>query len=102
VRADGQLSSKNHVRDLLSNLCEDLGLTTNSAISHSTMFGEILSLFSLTLTNPQSLLDTRYLVDTMFDRCRDPRVARGLGCDEISALKLLPLHLCTLSMLRHP
>jgi pyrroloquinoline quinone (PQQ) biosynthesis protein C len=73
------LPNKRHVRDLASNLCEELGLTVESAVPHSAMYREMLGHFDLTLEDARPLLGTRRLIDVMFDHCRDPRVARGLG-----------------------
>jgi pyrroloquinoline-quinone synthase len=73
------LPGRHHVRDLASNLCEELGLTVESSVPHSTMYREMLRHFDLTLEDAQPLLGTRRLIDVMFDHCRDPRVARGLG-----------------------
>jgi pyrroloquinoline-quinone synthase len=84
------LPERHQVRDMAANLCEELGLTEESKIPHSTLYREMLKHFNLSLDDAQPSLGTRRLIDTMFDHCRDPRVARGLGALCLGGEALVP------------
>jgi pyrroloquinoline-quinone synthase len=84
------LPSSGHVLRLANNLCEELGLTAESTTPHSTVYRSMLGHFNLTLDGVRPLLGTRRLIDTMFDHCRDPNVARGLGALCLGAEALVP------------
>jgi pyrroloquinoline-quinone synthase len=86
----GNLPNNSDVQRLASNLCEELGLTDASTTPHSTLYRNMLGHFDLTLDGARPLLGTRRLIDTMFDHCRDPKVARGLGALCLGAEALVP------------
>lgn len=84
------LPSNVQVLKLAENLCEELGLTGDSSTPHSVIYRDMLANFGLTLEGARPLLGTRRLIDTMFDHCRDPQVARGLGALCLGAEALVP------------
>lgn len=84
------LPSNGQVLKLAENLCEELGLTGDSPTPHSIIYRDMLSHFGLSLEGARPLLGTRRLIDTMFDHCRDPKVARGLGALCLGAEALVP------------
>lgn len=84
------LPNQGHVLSLARNLCEELGLMEHSAIPHSAIYRTMLDHFGLTLDGARPFLGTRRLIDTMFDHCRDPKVARGLGALCLGAEALVP------------
>lgn len=84
------LPSNGHVLRLASNLWEELGLGTENAVPHSTMYRTMLGHFNVTLDGARPLLGTRRLIDTMFDHCRHPNAARGLGALCLGAEALVP------------
>jgi pyrroloquinoline quinone (PQQ) biosynthesis protein C len=50
----------------------------------------MLNHFGLAMDGQRPLPGTRRLIDAMFDHCRDPRVARGLGALCLGAEALVP------------
>lgn len=86
----GNLEENRHVEMLAENLCEELGLTVESDIPHSRLYRDMLAEFDLSLEEQKPSLGTRRLIDTMFDHCRDRRVARGLGALCLGAEALVP------------
>jgi pyrroloquinoline quinone (PQQ) biosynthesis protein C len=84
------LPANKQVLDLASNLCEELGLTDDSATPHSIIYYRMLNHFGLDMEGQRPLPGTRRLIDAMFDHCRDPRVARGLGALCLGAEALVP------------
>lgn len=84
------LPSNTHVLRLATNLWEELGLAAEAAIPHSAVYRAMLGHFNLTLDGARPLLGTRRLVDTMFDHCRHPNAARGLGALCLGAEALVP------------
>lgn len=85
------LPSGAQVQALAENLCEELGLTEDSATPHSVIYRDMLKDFGLTLEGERPLLGTRRLIDTMFDHCRDVNAARGLGALCLGAEALVPI-----------
>ena len=86
----GNLEENRHVELLAANLCEELGLTDESDIPHSRLYRDMLARFDLSLEQKKPSLGTRRLIDSMFDHCRDRRVARGLGALCLGAEALVP------------
>jgi pyrroloquinoline quinone (PQQ) biosynthesis protein C len=86
----GNLPSNDQVLQLAENLCEELGLTPDSETPHSTLYRDMLKAFDLTLEGARPLVGTRRLIDTMFDHCRHPNSARGLGALCLGAEALVP------------
>ncbi|MCR6480865.1 iron-containing redox enzyme family protein [Variovorax sp. ZS18.2.2] len=84
------LPSNTQVSRLAENLCEELGLTEDSATPHSVLYRNMLIHFELSQEGQRPLLGTRRLIDTMFDHCRDANVARGLGALCLGAEALVP------------
>ncbi|HEV7372757.1 iron-containing redox enzyme family protein [Arenibaculum sp.] len=86
----GNLPRNDYVLKVASNLVEELGLAEDSPTQHSTMYREMLAHFGLSREGAKPLLGTRRLIDTMFDHCRDPKPARGLGALCLGAEMLVP------------
>lgn len=84
------LPSGDQVIKLAENLCEELGLTEDSGTPHSIIYREMLQHFGLSLSEATPTLGTLRLIDTMFDHCRDPKSARGLGALCLGAEALVP------------
>ncbi len=85
------LDSNDHVQALMENLCEELGLTSDSPTPHSTIYKSMLHRFGLSLENaPPPLPGTTALIQTMSDHCRAPNSAKGLGALCLGAEALVP------------
>jgi pyrroloquinoline quinone (PQQ) biosynthesis protein C len=84
------LPGNQQVIDLAGNLCEELGLTDDSVTPHSALYRRMLEHFGVAHDQQGPLPGTRRLIDTMFDHCRDTRVARGLGALCLGAEALVP------------
>jgi pyrroloquinoline quinone (PQQ) biosynthesis protein C len=86
----GNLPKSEYVVRVADNLCDELGLTQDHSIQHSTTYREMLASFGLTLEGAKPLEGTRRFIDTMFDHCRDLRAARGLSALCLGAEALVP------------
>jgi pyrroloquinoline-quinone synthase len=84
------LPKNEYVLRVASNLCEELGLTDDSVTPHSVMYKNMLDHFGVTREGAQPLPGTQRLIDTMFDHCRAPKPARGLGALCLGAEMLVP------------
>jgi pyrroloquinoline-quinone synthase len=84
------LRSNEHVLSLADNLFEELGLTEDSPTPHSEIYKAMLERFELDLGKSTVLASTQVLIQTMFDHCRDPNPARGLGALCLGAEALVP------------
>ena len=74
------LKSTDQILALAENLFEELGLTSDSPTPHSVIYKSMLERFGLNLdTGPAPLPATLALINTMFEHCRDPNPAMGLG-----------------------
>jgi pyrroloquinoline-quinone synthase len=84
------LPRNEYVLRVASNLVEELGLAADSPTQHSKMYREMLAHFGLSRDGVRPLAGTRRLIDAMFDHCRDPKPARGLGALCLGAEMLVP------------
>jgi len=84
------LPKNEHVAQVAENLLEELGLAEDSPTQHSVVYRRMLTDFGLSLDDSKPLLGTRRMIDTMFDHCRDPNPARGLGALCLGAEMLVP------------
>jgi pyrroloquinoline-quinone synthase len=84
------LPSNEAVLTLAENLFEELGLAADRAKPHHLMYRETLQRYELELDESQALPGTRRLIDTMFEHCRSPDPASGLGALCLGAESLVP------------
>ncbi|GAA5445947.1 hypothetical protein Misp06_04154 [Microbulbifer sp. NBRC 101763] len=84
------LPSNKEVHELAENLMEELGLEPDSPKPHAEIYRETLEHFGLSLENAEMLPGTQYLIDTMFQHCRDLRASSGLGALCLGAEALVP------------
>ncbi|TDR79751.1 TenA family transcriptional regulator [Paludibacterium purpuratum] len=84
------LPSNNEVLELAENLFEELGLAPDSPQPHHLIYREMLDHYALTLDDAQPLSGTQRLIESMYQHCRDPNPASGLGALCLGAEALVP------------
>lgn len=84
------LPSNKEVLELAENLMEELGLEPDSPKPHAEIYRETLEHFGLSLESAEILPGTQYLIDSMFQHCRDLRASSGLGALCLGAEALVP------------
>jgi pyrroloquinoline-quinone synthase len=78
-----------HVLALSENLFDELGFGDSGDTPHSVLYRNMLADFGLDAP-VQPLPATERLIATMFEHCRDPNPARGLGALCLGAEALVP------------
>jgi pyrroloquinoline-quinone synthase len=84
------LPSNTEVFELAENLFEELGFAPDSPTPHYLLYRDMLQAFELTLEGQTPTAATQYLIDTMFQHCRHPDPAVGLGALCLGAEGLVP------------
>ena len=84
------LPSNTEVFELAENLFEELGFAPDSPTPHYLLYREMLHAFGLSLEGQTPTPATQQLIDTMFQHCRHPDPAVGLGALCLGAEGLVP------------
>jgi pyrroloquinoline-quinone synthase len=84
------LPSNTEVFELAENLLEELGFAPDSPTPHYLLYRDMLQAFDLTLEGQTPNASTQQLIDTMFQHCRHPDPAVGLGALCLGAEGLVP------------
>ncbi|MET1253933.1 TenA family transcriptional regulator [Aliikangiella maris] len=84
------LPNNHYVLELAENLFEELGLEPGSPKPHSVMYREMLESFSIEFDFNKINDSTQKLIDTMFEYCKNPNPAFGLGALCLGAEAVVP------------
>ncbi len=77
-------------RELTENLVDEIGLGKADGVPHSILYRNMLGAMGVDVSRHQPLPETQALIDTMFESCRNPSVAAGLGALCLGAEAIVP------------